>query len=41
MRRQSHPIFGFADDFEERNKPNCCKLAIWLILLVIRLGAAI
>lgn len=29
------------DNFEERNKPNCCELAIWLILLVIRLGAAI
>ena len=25
------------DNFEERNKPNCCGLAIWLILLVIRL----
>ena len=32
MRRQ------FADDFEERNKPNCCEVAIWLVLLVIRLG---
>ena len=38
MRRQSHPNFGFADNFEKRNKPKCCRLAIWLILLVIRLG---
>ena len=37
MRRQSHPNFGFADNFEKTNKPNCCGLAIWLILLVIRL----
>ena len=26
------------DNFEERNKPNCYGLAIWLVLLVIRLG---
>lgn len=26
------------DNFEKRNKPNCCELAIWLILLVIRVG---
>lgn len=25
------------DNFEKRNKPNCCELAIWLVLLVIRL----
>ena len=31
MRRQSHPNFGFADNFEKTNKPNCCKLVIWLI----------
>ena len=28
----------YADNFRKWNKPNCCKLAIWLILLVIRLG---
>ena len=26
----------FADDFDERKKPNCYGLAIWLILVVIR-----
>lgn len=41
MRRQSHPNFGFADNFEKRNKPNCYELAVWLILLVIRVGAEI
>mgnify|MGYP006871873096 CR=1 FL=1 len=37
MRRKYWICRQFADDFGERNKPNYCGLAIWLVLLVIRL----